>query len=61
MNFDSVMHHMNIILLYIKVGLKTYIMQKFYIYIYIYIYYIICMLQSSVSLFDLFGLLFDLL
>ena len=35
MNFDSVMHHMNIILLYIKVGLKTYIMQKLYIYIYI--------------------------
>ena len=30
---------MNIILLYIKVGLKTYIMQKFYIYIYIYILY----------------------
>ena len=52
------MYCIGIMLLYIKVGLKTYIMQKS---LYIYIYMYVCMLESSVSLFNLFGLLFDLL
>ena len=54
------MYCIGIMLLYIKVGLKTYIMQKI-IYIYIYVCMYVCMLESSVSLFNLFGLLFDLL